>query len=254
MYEQDREKIYRETYDAIPYVRWDIIDPDGPVRLGAYLTSKIKQPSEDDDTYFAFNIVMPTIKIYCAQCRNVEAYNFIGLYEVLHNQLSILENQPDQVFVFNYLCQSCKGTPEIFMVRKHELKLSITGRTPMEQVITPHFLPKGKKDYYSDALIAYNAGQFLPGVFMLRTFIEQYLRSQSATPNADKMDILFAEYGEKLPQDFKNRFPSLKDVYDSLSTIIHMGDRSERADAVFQKSKQDIEKHFNAKHIFEIEN
>ena len=51
------------------------------------------------------------------------------------------------------------------------MKISLNGRSPMEATNVPDYLPKDQKKYFSDALIAYNSGQILAGIFLLRIFV-----------------------------------------------------------------------------------
>jgi hypothetical protein len=196
--------------------------------------------------------VPPTVKLFCRTCKRLEAYNFLYGNDILSEytkaiELSELENQ--QVFSLTYQCQSCKSLPEVFMVRRNGMKLVQSGRTPMEEIEVPSFLPKEQKKYFSDAIVAFNSGQILAGNFLLRTFVEQYIRGQSLTPNSQSMDLLFSEYGEKLPDDFKKRFPSLQSVYDRLSNDLHLATASEDT---FNESRAEIEKHFRARQVYEL--
>ena len=58
-------------------------------------------------------------------------------------------------------------------------------------------------------------------------------------------------YQSTLPQDFKSRFPSLKDVYGKLSAAIHSADENA---ALFDDSCSKVKKHFEARRLFEITN
>ena len=160
-----------------------------------------------------------------------------------------MEPVNEQIFSLAYQCQSCKSIPEIFMVRRDNLKFVQSGRTPMEEIEIPSCLPKKQKKYFSNAIIAFNSGQTLASNFLLRAFIEQYIRSLSATPDSQNIDALFVEYGKDLPDDFKQRFPSLQSVYDKLSEDLHMATASEN---VFLQVRIDIEKHFKARELFEL--
>jgi arabinogalactan endo-1,4-beta-galactosidase len=58
-----------------------------------------------------------------------------------------------------------------------------------------------------------------------------------------------ATYLYRMANVFKNRFPSLKNNYDSLSVAIHLANPS---DEVFLKVKEEIEHHFEGKKAFRI--
>jgi len=70
--------------------------------------------------------------------------------------------------------------------------------------------------------------------------------SRTVTPVRHTRDIeaLFAEYAAELPDDFKQRFPSLKTIYDQLSEDIHAANESSE---LFEQAKQQIKEHFNGK-------
>ena len=128
------------------------------------------------------------------------------------------------------------------------MKLTLSGRTPMEQFKVPKLFPKARRRFISDAAIAFNSGQVLAANFLLRTFIEQYVRAETDNLQSQDLDDIFAKYGVKLPDDFKQRFPSLKSIYETLSVDIHSATGSQ---ATFLKARKDIETHFDAKRIFE---
>jgi hypothetical protein len=240
-------------------------DVEGPLGFFDVSPSKIEWriQNPNEHRYAAFGspsevvnvsiyFIPPTVKLYCRTCKRLEAYNFLYGNDILSEytkarELAELENK--QVFSLAYQCQSCKGTPEVFVVRRDAMKFVQSGRTPMEEIEVPGFLPKEQKKYFSDAIVAFNSGQTLAGNFLLRTFIEQYIRSQSSTPNSQSTDILFSEYGEKLPDDFKMHFPSLQAVYDRLSNDLHLAAASEE---VFIQSKAEIVKHFQAREVYEL--
>jgi len=99
--------------------------------------------------------------------------------------------------------------------------------------------------------------QTLAGLFLLRVFIEQFWKTvpavrelilkQSKATGDEQGDA----YQSTLPQDFKSRFPSLKEVYGKLSAAIHLADENA---ALFDDSCSKIEKHFEARRLFEFAN
>jgi len=191
---------------------------------------------------------LPTIKIYCLSCDRIEAFNANSPknHAILNHLIS--RNKWQQIFALEYECQSCKGLPTIFMVRRNELKLFLEGRSPIEHVEVPKVIPKEQRKYYSGAIIAHNSGQTLAGLFLLRTFVEQYLRSVSPNPEL-LVDDLVEGYMGQLPLDFKGKFPSLGKIYSELSGAIH---KAEASVDLFDKTKNNLIKHFDAKRIFEI--
>jgi len=205
-----------------------------------------------DRTIAVIEFTPPTIKIFCSVCESLQPYNFIHGLDVSKDfrGINLLESPIDvQIFLLAYECQSCKSFPEVFMVRREKMKLIQSGRTPMEQVEIPKFIPKAQRKFFSDAIVAFNSGQILAGKFLLRTFIEQYIRDFTKDKTSQNMDELFEKYGVNLPDDFKQRFPSLAKIYSQLSIDIHGADSTSNS---FIQVQKDIEKHFEAKRLFEI--
>jgi hypothetical protein len=232
---------FNSLYGLAFEVGWSIQNPSDRSHLFMFAGS--------DNIIPSISIAPKTIRNYCHTCENIEPYNFLHGVDILYDINSKIQNV--QVFSLSFECQGCKGVPEVFLVHRDKQKLVLCGRSPIEQVITVPQIPKGSNKFISDAIVAYNSGQVLAGIFLLRTFIEQYVRSKSKTPESEDIDSLFQEYAILLPRDFKDRFPSLKSIYDNLSIAIHRADSSED---VFVSAKEDIEYHFEGKHAFRITN
>lgn len=243
----DFAKECREIYESKTELEWRIENPFGRKDIGF-----VADPSQLGKPVHSVGFTPPTIKSFCHVCQSVEPYNFEHGIDLLEEFRGIEQRGTpitEQVFVIAYQCQACKALPEVFMVRRHGIKLTLSGRTPMEQVVVPRFLPKPQSEFFSDAVVAYNSGQVLAGNFLLRVFIEQYVRSFCADPLSQDIDALFTEYGAQLPEDFKQRFPSLRHIYNLLSDDIHRATASEET---FVRSKDDLETHFEAKRLFGI--
>jgi len=195
----------------------------------------------------AIDISPKNIRNYCHVCENVEPYNFVQGSDILNDTHD--EDQSTQVFALVFECQGCKGVPEVFLVRREGEKLTLSGRSPIEKLMVAPQIPKSHNKYISDATLAFNSGQILASIFLLRTFIEQFVRSKSSIPKTDDIESVFQNYGSLLPIDFKDRFPSLKSVYDDLSIAIHLADPS---DQTYLKAKEEIEHHFEGKKAFRI--
>jgi hypothetical protein len=224
-------------------IEWTINNP-GRRRL------PMGTPIENTDVSIEFT--PPTVKLFCGNCKRVEAFNFQYGQDLLKEFIGVRgfsEPIKEQVFSFAYQCQSCKSTPEIFVVRRDSLKLIQSGRTPIEEVELPAFLPKDQKKFFSDAVVAFNSGQIPAGKFLLRTFIEQYIRDFTKDKTSLNIDELFEKYGASLPSDFKQRFPSLAKIYSLLSTDIHSADSTID---LFIQTQKDIQEHFEAKKVFKI--
>jgi hypothetical protein len=134
------------------------------------------------------------------------------------------------------------------LVRRQGLKLTHSGRAPIEHVDVPRVIPNPVKGYYSDAVVAHQSSQTLAGIFLLRTVIEQWARSvvPDAPPDAEK---LLDAYMSPLPEDFKRRFASFRKLYADLSEDMHAA----RGDAgLFERVLGEIEEHFEARRLFRL--
>ncbi len=195
-------------------------------------------------------LTLPDIKIYCRNCDRIEAFNAQYCKDCYSENIivdSIKQEPTIQVFVFSYLCQSCKSIPEFFMVRREARKLTLSGRSPIEHVAVPKVIPKEVVQFFSGAIIAHQSGQTLAGLFLLRTFIEQWVKKYGA--KQERADDALKWYNETLPEDFKSRFPSLEHLYSELSNSIHAADASQE---LFDKTVLDIERHFEARRLFNL--
>lgn len=155
-----------------------------------------------------------------------------------------------QLFVLQYRCQACKKEPISFLIKRDGLKLTLAGRSPMEAIDVPKYLPKGIRKYYKGAVVAFNSGAVLPGIFMLRTMIEQHIRGVvNAGERKMTGDELTDAYAALLNSDFHSRYQSLKPVYVALSEAIHaaIDDKPE----IFEVERTKILAHFEAKETFE---
>lgn len=219
-----------------------------PWEFGTESTPPDWQPVLISQGIDSLKFILPTIKITCNHCESVlppHNSGFIGLAENLPD-LNFTDSHSSeggvkQLFFFPYQCQSCKGEPLIFMVHRDDLKLKLVGRSQFEQVDVPKFLKKESK-WYREAVIAFNCGRTLAGLFYLRTMVEQYWRRvlsvQERIPGEDLGDM----YADLLDDEFPQRYTSLKKVYEELSEKIHEAEDDEKQ---FEKSKADIEKHFD---------
>ncbi len=217
--------------------RWYCSDPSGGPTVY----------SESNSTLY-----VPHIKTFCTTCDRVEPFNVVAVTDYLDMPKHPLASPNEfkgaavvvQNFVMSFLCQGCKLIPEIFMVRRVGSKLTNCGRSPIEHIEVPKFLPTSARQYFSGAIVAHQSGQTLAGLFLLRTFIEQWIRSLGA--KHEYADEAIDWYMTTLPDDFKAHYPSLRDVYGTLSNAIHAADAST---PIFDKAKADIETHFDARRL-----
>lgn len=195
---------------------------------------------------------VPHIKTYCTKCKRKEPYNLASARNLLHGSSDYAGGiQTDkgtvEYYILSYVCQSCRGVPEVFIIRRLGNRLSLVGRGPMEHVEVPKEIPDEVKKFYSGAVVAYQSGQSLSGVFMLRTLIEQWARLFATTTN--RADAILDEYMESLPTDFRGRQASMKDLYSTLSAAIHA---AEASNELFESSIVTIAKHFRAREAYDL--
>jgi hypothetical protein len=192
---------------------------------------------------------LPTLRMTCDQCDERGPFNPIGALVNTGRQ------KTDQWTFLSYECQNCKGEPVRFLVRRTKTKLTLAGRDPFETIEIPNFIPKQHAENFRNALIASHAGQMLAAIFLMRVFVEQFWKSVPEVADAvkDKLrptgDELGEAYRSTLPTAFKERFPTLIEVYDLLSEAMHAA----RADGdLFSKCHSQIIEHFDARRLFKL--
>jgi len=209
---------------------------------GGIGSNTLKKPIE-------FRFYLPTIKISCKHCDSILPAHNSGYKNLGHNlpELNFKKaakgiSIPVQIFFFPYQCQSCKGEPIIFIVRREGTKLQLVGRTHFEEVEVPKFLPAEESNYYSDAVVSFNCGKTLAALFYMRTMLEQYFRRILDERGRATGDELANRYAKRLPDEFPGNFKTLGKVYEELSIHIHAAKKDEEQ---FNTSRGDIQKHFD---------
>jgi len=195
----------------------------------------------------------PTILTYCHHCTEKWPFNSIGSSGFYEKGKT---SDSEQWFFCSYECQNCKQDAVRFLVRRSGKKLTLSGRDPIETVPIHTDIPKNVRRFFSNAVIAHNAGQTLAGIFFLRVFIEQFWSSRPAITKAITSNARLSGeerggiYMAELPEDFKTRCPSLLSIYSKLSMAMHEA----TADApLFEKSCSEIITHFEARRIFRLD-
>jgi hypothetical protein len=194
----------------------------------------------------------PDIKSFCKQCDRLEPFNAVDATNFLafSNPASggfLSGKTRHQVYVTSYLCQSCKAIPEVFVIQREGSKLTLCGRSPMETVLVPKAVPKEISRFVSGAAVAHNSGQTLAGLFLLRTAVEQW--SMLYALPEDRADEALEKYMQNLPEDFKARFPSMRNLYGELSAAIHRADGNV---ALFDIAMAKVNEHFEARRLFKL--
>lgn len=221
---------------------WEPFDP---------AAQRMVHPTSDSPRTIHFKV--PDVKLFCEVCGRIEAFNVVAADDFLtHRHFGVSINTTDdktiQVFVFSLQCQSCKSEPEVFLVRRHGMKLTISGRAPIEHVTVPKVIPRDLHRFYSGAIVAHQSGQTLAGIFLLRTLIEQWARQKVGNDKLKADDIL-DKYMDTLPDDFRERFASMRDLYGKLSADIHSAAGSVK---LFEDASGKIVEHFEARKLFHL--
>ena len=195
---------------------------------------------------------IPDVKLYCSTCERIEAYNGIACMDFLVACKVNMEKRTNgptvQQFVFSFECQSCKKVPEVYLVRRTGMKLTLCGRSPMEVVDVPKTIPKAVSRYYSNAVISHTAGFTLAGIMYLRTLIEQWACSQMGRDGTAEKAL--GLYMESLPLDFRSKFMSVRELYGELSIDMHTATGSEE---LFERCIEKINEHFEARKLHKVE-
>jgi hypothetical protein len=224
------------------------------------LSSAIVRTADRDGVETTWpTLAISNVKIFCTHCHSREAFAPIW-YRDLVNDLAkpvARGNGPVsdslspgyQLFWLAYQCQVCNGSPEAFMVRRKDWDLFHEGRSPIEFIEIPSFMPKEEREYFRDALIAHNTGKTLAGLFYLRTFIEQFARRKTAAKGRLPGDQIFDEYNKTIPEKQRDQIPSLRDWYEKLSEALH---EAKSDNELFERAKDEIERHFDFRRLYKI--
>lgn len=225
---------------------------DLEAKKAKYWLPEINIPSSTPLRGSCMTFFLPNVKLFCKICDRIEAFNpyYLTDQNYKENVKFINKNGHDvsQTFILDYQCQSCHGLPETFLIRRENERLTLCGRIPIEHIDVPKTIPKNQKKYYSAAIIAYQSGHVLSGLFMLRTFIEQYCYEKSPE-NINYVDKAIDAYMKSLPEDFTQRFPSMRKMYENLSKAIHTAKEDEE---LFTTTIEEINTHFDAKRLYKI--
>lgn len=205
-------------------------------------------PARAKDDVVSFPV--PDVKLFCLTCDRIEPYTAVSALDFSARGNSTpkrLPKETTQTFSLSLLCQSCKSVPEVFLVHRVGVRLTLSGRAPIEHVAVPKVIPKVVSSYYSGGIVAHQSGQTLAGLFLLRTLIEQWVRSSGA--KGERADEALEAYVATLPQDFKDRFPTLRSTYSEISQALHSANATGE---LFKRSVDSIVEHFEARRLFKL--
>ncbi len=204
---------------------------------------------------------LPIVRLFCHTCKRKEPFGPVWYQDATNEMLKLRRDEKIgrnfdvsniRLYFFAYQCQYCEGAPEGFLVRKTGWMFSLDGRSPMEHIELPKYIPENEAGLFRDSMIGWYAGKKLAAVFYLRCFIEQFARRQTAMTKARKTgDEIMDAYAQVLPEDKRSHLPSLKHWYDSLSEPMHAADE-DAAEKLFDEARQEIEHHFELRQAFRI--
>lgn len=209
------------------------------------------------------NVPVPTlllqnVKLFCSQCKQRETFS-ITWHKDATAEVDA-KSQADhriagvplqiQLFLLVYQCETCKSVPVSFLLKRARWKLSIEGRSPIEEVEVPTFIPETEATFFRDATIAAQTGNVLAGLFYLRVFIEQFARRQTGKHGRNTGEEILQAYQELLPNRMREHAPSLGDWYNQLSAAMHEA----RNDVnLFDAASTAITEHFDFRRLYKIQ-
>lgn len=207
----------------------------------------------------------PTI-LYCPTCERKVAFGPLHGGEVSFPCTGDNSAEIKEHFTFAYECLHCRGPYReriVFLVVRSGSKILLCGRDPFEEVPIEKYIPKKQAKFLSQAVVAYQAGHPLPGMFMLRVFIEQFWRSVEAIEQARQSklklgmwlrgDEMATIYADTLPTGLRDAFPALGTIYARLSEALHDAKDGKAAGAIFEEALEQINEHFDARRLFKVE-
>jgi hypothetical protein len=210
-------------------------------------------------------IPVRNVKLFCQKCDAREAFKPILYSDVTFELLSkhntqrvmrtetfkILYSTDFQLFVLVFQCQRCEFIPTVFIVKREGTDLMLEGRSPIEYVELPKFIPKEERKWFRDGVIAFQSGKVLAALFYMRTFIEQFARRKTGTLGDKKTgDEILTAYAATIPLNLRETMPSLAEWYDKLSAVIHTA--TEDA-ALFGAAREKIEEHFDIRRVHKLD-
>lgn len=165
---------------------------------------------------------LPVAKLYCNDCGGLWPHKRLADHSFLI-PISRVGNEIHQLFLLHFQCSNCTHGRSSILVKRAGPKLTLCGRSPIEEIDCPKFIASSIRKFYRGAMIAFNSGAILPAIAMLRVMIEQHMRQTiGAEDKRMSGDELTAAYAKKLNPDFMRQHQSLKPVYDALSNAIHL--------------------------------
>jgi hypothetical protein len=202
------------------------------------------------------------VKMFCSACKSREAFAPTWMRDIDHETGNTgrwgtapkripKQGEPvQQHFCVAYLCQHCSSEMVIVIVARGGWYLSLEGRSPMEGVSAPKYIPKKERALFAEAMVARNVGKPLAAIFFLRVVIEQFARRQAGFIDVMMTgDQIMDAYAGTLPLQYREVMPSLKVWYSNLSRAIHAAHADEE---LLGEAMDEIERHFKVRDAFSI--
>src|SRR5665213_177037 len=199
-------------------------------------------------------LLVTNAKLFCSICGGPEVFSPLWAKDVAtecldHRGGAMPRKDNSHLIFLAFQCQRWGSDPEGFIVRRKNYRLYLEGRSPIEHVEVPRYLPKQEAHFFSDAVIAFNAGKKLAGLFYLRVFLEQFDRRVTGIDGRIAGEELMNAYAETLPVAHRDYMPSFREWYDKLSAALHGAIEDE---GLFEGAKSEIDKHFDIRRVFKI--
>jgi hypothetical protein len=204
-------------------------------------------------------IVPINFKLHCSACKRDEAFKPVWFQDITNGLASQQLGESKvpktklpsayQLFSLVYQCQSCLGAPEAFLIRRQGLKLAMHGRSPIESVSVPQFIPEPESIWYRESVIAMKFGRPLAAIFYLRVFIEQFARRVTGITERRYGEDILSEYSSTIDDPPRSAMPSLKEWYMNLSEAIHCAKEDPE---MLKKAFEDVERHFEFRRLYKV--
>jgi hypothetical protein len=139
----------------------------------------------------------------------------------------------------------------VFLVKRNGLDLTVEGRSPIEHIEIPNYIPNDERHWFRDGVIAFQTGKILAALFYLRTFVEQFARRKTNMKDQKKTgEEILSAYAETLPSNLRDTMPSLREWYDKLSEALH---GAKEDPELFGAARERIEKHFDIRRVHDLD-
>jgi len=204
-------------------------------------------------------LAVENVKTFCENCDSREVAAPVWYKDIVFDATASMRNDgrtretrephTHQILVLAYQCQRCKGDFSAYTVRRIGWSFSLEGRSPLEHIAIPPFIPKAERNHYRDAVIALHGGKVPAAFFYLRAFVEQFGRRQTGMVGRATGDEILSAYAETLPLAVRGTMPSLRDIYDRLSEAVH---NVSEDGALFDKLQEEVDQHFDIRRVHRI--